>query len=61
MAYKNPELADRDENVVELSVGLNYRVILNTPHGTVIIDVRKDDVNAFKMYGDRSKDAVLLP
>lgn len=61
MGYKIPELADQDDNVIELSVGLHFRVILNTPHGTVIIDVRKDDVNAFKMYGDRSKDVVLLP
>jgi formylmethanofuran dehydrogenase subunit D len=55
------ELADCDEDFVELSVGREHRVILNTKHGQIIIDVRKDDVNAFVSVNGKRVDVVLLP
>jgi len=54
------QLADWDEHVIELSVAQLHRVILNTMHGKVIIDVRKDDVNAFTNLGGR-RDFLLIP
>jgi hypothetical protein len=54
------DLADWDEDTIELSVGRGHRVILNTKHGPVIIDVRESDVNAFVQAPDGRKDIVLL-
>ena len=54
-------LAEWDSETVELSVGLQHRVILNTMHGTIIIDVRKSDVNAFVSGLHGRKDIKLLP
>jgi hypothetical protein len=36
------------------------RLILHTIHGTVYIDVRENDVNAFSLQGGR-KDYLLIP
>ncbi len=55
------ELKDWDEGVVELSVARTHRVILNTMHGQVIIDVRADDVNAFVLGKGGRKDFLLIP
>lgn len=54
------DLAEWDENVIELAVAQQHRVILRTMHGTVIIDVRAHDVNAFAV-GGRRVDHLLIP
>lgn len=54
------ELAEWDDHVIELSVAKQHRIILNTMHGTVIIDVRERDVNAFTNIGIRV-DHLLIP
>jgi hypothetical protein len=54
------DLAEWDENMIELLVGQDHRIVLHTMHGTVIIDVRHDDVNAFVQTSSGRKDTVLL-
>lgn len=54
------ELADWDDNTIELSVSGQHRVILNTMHGMVVIDVRVGDVNAFVNLCGR-RDFLLIP
>lgn len=52
-------LAEWDEGTIELSVSKTHRIILNTMHGRVVVDVREKDVNAFTLTPGR-KDFVLL-
>ena len=54
------DLAKWDQDTIELSVGRHHRVILNTRHGRVIIDVRRWDVNAFVSTQAGRVDYVLL-
>ena len=55
-------LAEWDEDAIELSVARTHRVILNTMHGTVVIDVRALDVNAFtNLPGQPRRDFLLIP
>lgn len=49
-----------DESTVEITVGPHYRVILNTVHGQVILDVRTEDVNAFVLTPEGRRDFTLL-
>lgn len=54
------DLAEWDEGTVELSIGANTRLILNTVHGQIIIDMRRNDVNSFVFVDGERKDVVLL-
>jgi hypothetical protein len=51
---------DADEDVCHYRFEGMGRLILDTIHGTVIIDIRANDVNAFTTDG-RRKDHLLLP
>lgn len=55
-----PVEEDADEHVCRYRFDGMGRLILDTIHGIVIIDVRRDDVNAFTTDG-RRKDHLLLP
>ena len=44
---------DADEDVCEYEFEGTGRLILDTKHGMVIIDIRRDDVNAFTVMGKR--------
>lgn len=54
------DLANWEEDTIELIVGRQHRVTLHTMHGTVIIDVRAADVNAFVKGPNGRVDYVLL-
>jgi hypothetical protein len=49
-----------DEDVVSYQFNGTGRLVLETIHGCVVIDIRKDDVNAFTVYDGRV-DHLLIP
>jgi hypothetical protein len=51
---------EADDDVTSYQFNGTGRLILETIHGCVIIDIRKDDVNAFTTYSGRV-DHLLIP
>lgn len=49
-----------DEDVAHYAFEGLGRLILDTIHGTVIIDIRRDDVNAFSSGDNRDNDKLLI-
>jgi hypothetical protein len=52
--------ADSDEDVCQYRFPGKGRLILNTVHGQIIIDVRADDVNAFVFESGQRVDHLLI-
>lgn len=52
---------EKDDNVYHYWLGDEDRLILDTIHGSIIIDVRPHDVNSFVISKDGRKDILLIP
>ena len=52
---------DADEDVCHYAMEKRGRLILDTVHGQIILDVRYNDVNAYTFLGGQRVDFLLIP